>query len=154
MITFTITLLSNTEKDNTMSKLYYDIQFTEEYYDTEEAKNLKLPQKEIRHNIPHAKEINDWIPKEWNDMHMERFFDDILKDKVQSCIMKPMSKTVMNKTFSYGRVTITFIPGFRLSEAKRQACWEQLDAQMTYGFGETFDGQRIPNTPDGWCIQF
>ena len=137
-----------------MSKLYDDIPIIDEYYDTEEAALLKLPKTTVTHDLPHAKEASSWITNEWNNMHMEQFFDGKLKNKVTSCIMKPITKKEDNKKYTIGRVTITFIDKFRLSEALKQECWEQLNAQMTDGFGETYDGHQIPNVPDGWCIQF
>ena len=136
-----------------MSKLYYRIPLCEEYYDTQDAKNIRLPQTTFRYNLPHEKTVGQWFAKEWNDAHMEQYFSDILKDKVQSCIMKPLLKIQEGKRYLFGNVTITFQPGFRLSAKKRDACWEQMDAQITDGFGENYDGTQIPNTPDGYCIR-
>lgn len=136
-----------------MSKLYYRIPIHEEYYENQETQNLFLPRKTFRYNLPHEKTIANWFSKEWNNAHMEQYFDDILKDKVESCIMKPMIKQEKDKRYLFGNVTITFVPGFRLNSTKREACWNQLDAQMTDGFGESYDRCPIPGAPAGFSLQ-
>ena len=136
-----------------MSKLYYRIPLCEEYYDTEDAKTTHLPHTTFHHDLPHEKIIGKWFAEEWNNAHMEQYFDDILKNKVKSCTMKPLLQIRDGKRYLFGNVTITFLPGFRLSAEKREACWNQMDAQMTDGFGETYDYRHIPGTPEGYCLQ-
>lgn len=131
-----------------MSQLIYDIPLEEEFGDITDA-NYQLK----RIDIPHFKEIAAWLPKEWKKCEIHKTFDGILKDKVASCTMRCYQKTENGHTKSVARVTISFIPGFRLSEKKRQACWEQLDGQMADGFGESYDGSEIPGA-DGWKICF
>ena len=137
-----------------MSKLFYDIPLVEEFYDSPEAMMAKLPARTVHVNIPHKKELEEWITSEWNGMHMEQYFDGILKDKVESCIMRPFTIKENGDELSFGRVEVTFVKGFRLTDKRRIECWDQLDAQMTDGFGETFDAHQIPGAPEGWCIQF
>lgn len=129
-----------------MSQLFYDIHIQEEYnHDATLPGGYAL----FQNKLPHLQQIKDYLPKTWEDCHIEQTFDGILKDKVTSCPMRIFE----NKNGQViARITINFAPGFRLSEKRRQACWEQLDAQMSDGFGECVDGQRIPNTPDGWTL--
>lgn len=130
-----------------MSKLYYDIPLEEQY----NGPNGEY--KEAKVNIPHFQQIKEWLPKEWDKCSIKTAFYGILKDKVQSCTMRCFQKKQDGQILSIARVTIEFIPGFRLTQERRQACWEQLDAQMSDGFGESYDHHEIPNG-DGWEIWF
>lgn len=129
-----------------MSKLYYDIHLAEEFDQPNQ------PYQEIHTNIPHYQQIKDWLPGEWDKCEIHKTFDGILKDKVKSCTMKCRQETQGNETMSYARITIEFVPGFRLNQTRRTACWEQLDGQMTDGFGESYDRHEIPNA-NGWQLQ-
>lgn len=138
-----------------MSRIFYKIRFAEEYYDSEEMRELLRPLKRVEYDLPHARELAEWIAKEWNAAHIENTFDGELKGKVALCRMKPMHVNEKDgHTYTEGIVTIEFVKGFRLSERRRKMCWDSLDGQMTDGFGESFDGQQIPGAPDGWCVQF
>lgn len=130
-----------------MSKLYYDIPLEEEYNGPDGE------HKEVRMDIPHYEQIKDWLPKEWDKCEIHKAFYGVLKDKVSSCTMKCYQKTEDGHVHSFARIIIDFVPGFRLSMKRRYACWEQLDGQMTDGFGETYDHSLIPNG-DGWAIWF
>lgn len=126
-----------------MSKLYYHIPFREEFYD--ENQNMT---KLYKTNLPHYDIIKDWLPKIWNECHIEKTFDGIIKDKIESCTMR----CVIKDRIPTAVVTITPIKGFRLSEKRRNEIWKQLDAQMSDGFGESVDYCQIPGAPKGWCL--
>lgn len=126
-----------------MSKLYYDIPIEEEY-ETEESYEF------FEQNLPHEEILREWLPQEWAKCHVENTFDEILKGKVTSTDMK-CRKTPDGRLIA--RVTVEFVPGFRLSEQRRDACWEQLDAQMTDGWGESMDHEQIPGAPEGYFVK-
>ena len=39
-----------------------------------------------------------------------------------------------------------------LTKARREECFEQLDNQMTDGFGESYDQAAIPGADPGWVL--
>lgn len=132
-----------TERRMSMSVLYYDIPLEEEYIGPNgEYKYAKT-------NIPHFDQIAEWLPKEWHKCKIHKTFDGILKDKVESCEMKCIKR---RNGHAIARITVNFIPNFRLSQQKRQSCWEQLDAQMSDGFGKSYDHMQIPNAEKGWTL--
>lgn len=126
-----------------MSILYYNIPFGEEFYD--KNANTTTP---YETNLPHYDIIKDWLPKVWNECHIEKTFDGIIKDKIEKCTMKCMIKNNIPTAV----VTITAVKGFRLSEKRRNEIWDQLDAQMSDGFGESVDYHQIPGAPEGWRL--
>lgn len=126
-----------------MSKLYYSFPFREEFYD----RNQNMT-KLCETNLPHYGIIKDWLPRIWDESHIEKTFDGIIKDKIESCIMNCIIKDGIPTAV----VTITPIKGFRLSEKRRNEIWDQLDAQMSDGFGESVDYHQIPGAPKGWCL--
>lgn len=128
-----------------MSKLFYKI-YLEEEYDNENDTGYDYKTK----NLPHFKQLKEWLPKEWKKCKIENTFDGILKDKVASCTMTCRED---KEGIAYAWITIEFVPDFRLSQKRREACWEQLDAQMCDGFGESYDGQQIPGAPQGWLLR-
>lgn len=130
-----------------MSKLYYNIPLEEEY----NGPNGEYDYASV--DIPHFNQIKDWLPKEWDKCQIHKTFDGILKDKVASTTMTCHQKRENGHVKSIARITIEFIPGFYLSQARRKACFEQLDAQMSDGFGESYDHCKIPNG-NGWEIWF
>lgn len=126
-----------------MSKLYYNIRFGEEFYDENKDTTTSYET-----DLPHYDILKDWLPKIWNECHIEKTFDGIIKDKIENCIMKCAIKDGVPTAV----VTITPIKGFRLSEKRRNEIWEQLDAQMSDGFGESVDYHQIPRAPKGWRL--
>lgn len=126
-----------------MSQLFYDIPLEEEY----NGPNGEY--KAVTKDIPHFNEIKNWLPKEWDKCKIHKTFDGILKDKIESTSMRCFMKK--DKT-AIARVTINFVPDFRLSKNRRNACWEQLNAQMSDGFGESYDHMQIPNAEPGWTL--
>lgn len=131
-----------------MSKLFYKIPLEEEY--DIENKNISAYQL-IGKNLPHFEQIKNWLPKEWDKCEIHKWFDGILKDKVK-CTKMDVEQD--SDGYAYAIITIEFVDGFRLSEKRRNACWEYLDGQMSDGFGESYDKHQIPNAPEGWGISF
>lgn len=132
-----------------MSKLFYDI-ILEEEYDQEGQ-----PYQERIMSDDHFEKIKNWLPKEFNKCEIHKAFDGSLKDKVKSCTMRCIrtQKPGQPDLVPVARITIEFIPGFRLNDLKRISCWDQMDAQMTDGFGESYDKAKIPDA-DGWQLKF
>lgn len=110
-----------------MSTLLYDIRLEEEYHGSNNT---------YRHetrNLPHFSQIKKWLPKQWDNCNIPSIFDGILKNKITAC---PMTVFQKPDGTAIARVHIQFIPGFRLTKNRREECFEQLDAQITDGFGE------------------
>lgn len=127
-----------------MSTLYYDIKVDELLFD-DDGNEVQ----EIRTNLPHFRQIKAWLPGEWQKCEIHKCFDGILKDQVASTKMRVFEDKTKQ---TIARVKIDFVPGFRLSEKRRQACWEQLDAQMSDGFGESYDRHRIPDVDEHYRL--
>ena len=126
-----------------MSRLYYKI-VLEEFFDDDNRYH------EYHNNLPHFKQIKDWLPKEWTDCHIEKTFDlKEIRENVDSCTMAVRQS---KDGEAYAIVTIEFKSGFRLSEHRRQSVWDDLDAQMSDGFGECVDHCQIPGAPDGYML--
>lgn len=133
-----------------MSKLYYDITITEAVLDNDD--NIVS---EIEIDLPHHNQIKDWLPKEWDSCEIHKTFDGIAKDKIVSTKMTISKRKQDNNTYkTVARVTVTFQPGLRLNEKLRHETFDQLDAQMVDGFGESYDMHRIPGVEEKYRIQF
>lgn len=128
-----------------MSKMYYTFQITELFMDDNQN-----TVSEIQNNLPHFEQIKTWLPKEWDKCQIHTTFDGILKDKVQSTSMFIYQDTTDHTTKA--RITIEFIPGFRLNIKRRQACVDQMDGQMCDGFGESFTYHTIPYVDEHYRI--
>lgn len=87
-------------------------------------------------NLPHHDIIAKNMEKSWNDMHIERFYDGILTDKIESAIMK----CKRNKGVSEAIISIKMKPGTRLTQKYRDAIIDQTSAQLSDGWGESFFG--------------
>lgn len=88
-------------------------------------------------HLPHKDIISKKLCNNWNNAHMEQYYDGILKDKIDSTKMAfredAEGTLVMNITF-------TMKAGIRLTEKYRTALVSQTGAQMTDGWGESFLG--------------
>ena len=62
------------------------------------------------YNLPHHEMIAKNLTEGWNNMHMEGFFDGILKGNIESCVMKCIKMN--GESLAY--ITITTKRGFRL----------------------------------------
>lgn len=105
-------------------------------------------------DLPHGKYLLKEMCKNWNDMNMQQYFDGILKDKIQSAIMKPQIITnTENEKEYYGKVEIIGVPNFRFTERIREEIADQMDAQFCDGWGEGFFGCETFEVEDGvWAF--
>ena len=90
-------------------------------------------------NLPHHAFIVKEACKCWNDMHMERFYDGILKDKVESAKMSAY-RDGSGKGKCLAKIEIVLKPGIRMTAKYRLAISQQTSAQMSDGWGEGFFG--------------
>lgn len=124
-----------------MSKLYYyyrpievEVDVNDEYV------------REYNGILPHHDFIGKEMCSSWNDAKMEQYFDGILKNNIKSC---KMTFTKMNGN-SYAKITIEGMPNYRFSSIRRNEIFDQLDAQMSDGWGEGFFGMiNVMTAPDG-----
>lgn len=102
---------------------------------------------EFETNLPHHDFLCKEMCKSWNDMHMEHFYDGILKGMLASVTMS-YGKDENGKSF--GRITFRGKPGFRFSQKVKDEMDEQTTAQFTDGWGESFlYPYNIMTAPDG-----
>ena len=88
-------------------------------------------------NLPHHDIISRAAEKSWNDLHMERFYDGILTDKIESATMK-CRRSGSGATEAV--ISIKAKPGVRLISKYRDAIVDQTSAQLSDGWGESFFG--------------
>lgn len=88
-------------------------------------------------NLPHKDVISREMCASWNNMHMEQYYDEILKDKIDSAVMTCKEN---NDGELIAKITFTMKPGVRLTEKYRNAIINQTSAQMSDGWGESFFG--------------
>lgn len=112
-----------------MSKLFYTIKLNE-VQTTKKGDFIR----EYKSNLPHAKEIIDNLCQSWNSINWGEIFDDIFSGNVTSSIMRPLQTS--DDGISKVQITTTFKEGFRLSKKRRDAFWDQMEAQMCDGWGE------------------
>lgn len=101
-------------------------------------------------NLPHHQEVADTVKRIWDMCHIETTFDGILEGKIDSCYLRIFTN---KKGQTVARIQICLNDGERWSEKKRNECWEQLDAQMADGFGESIEYHRIDGVSDAYRIQ-
>lgn len=102
--------------------------------------------------LPHHETIAEKICASWNEMHMEQYFDDVLKDNIQSAVMRCIQEKETG--YSVAEITITGVSGFRFSNKRIGIINEQMDAQMADGWGEGFF-HKVFTAPDGmrFCVE-
>ena len=88
-------------------------------------------------NLPHAKEIGEDAMRSWNSLPMADYFSDELKGKIADC---KMDYTIDKNGGLDLRIKTTAIPRFRLTQARTDAIYEQISAQLSDGWGESFFG--------------
>lgn len=127
-----------------MTVLIYDIKLYEIEYDDNDCFV-----QEIQKDLPHHEQIKDWLPSFFDSCDIASTFYGILQGNIKQCSLK----IIKNKhKESVARVTIEGIPGFRFSEKRRNAVWEQMDGQMSDGFGECIDNGNIPGVPNNFKL--
>lgn len=99
--------------------------------------------------LPHHATIAEMICASWNERHMEQFFDGVLKDNIQSAVMRCIQEK--ENGYSVAEITITGVPGFRFSSKRIGMIDEQMDAQMADGWGEGFF-HKVFVAADGTCF--
>lgn len=92
---------------------------------------------DYEYDLPHHDIICENAEKAWNDAHMEKYYDGILKDKVDSAIMK-CRKT--KDKYCEATILIKMKKNVRLTQNYRRAAIEQTQAQLVDGWGEGFFG--------------
>ena len=104
------------------------------------------------HWLPHHEMIAEKICASWNEMHMEQFFDNVLKDNIQSAVMRCVQEK--DTGYSVAEVIITGVPGFRFSSMRLGIIDEQMNVQMIDGWGEGFF-HKLFVAPDGtrFCVE-
>lgn len=125
-----------------MSKLYYYMELHEVIVDNEWE-----PKETFEDYLPHHDIIAKEICKSWNEMNMEQYFDGVLKGNIQSAKMSCYRDKSNGK--SMAKITIEGVHGFRFGSARRAEVFEQLDAQMSDGWGEGFFVSHVITAPDG-----
>ena len=96
--------------------------------------------------LPHHEMIAEKICASWNEMHIEQYFDDVLKSNIQSAVMRCIQEKETG--YSVAKITVTGVPGFRFSSKRIGMIDEQMDAQMADGWGEGFF-HKLFTAPDG-----
>lgn len=105
--------------------------------------------REYETNLPHHKEICETVKKNWKMCHIENTFDGHLKNMVKSCDIQ-MMRTRGDETLA--NISIHLNDGERWSARRRAAYWQQLDAQMTDGFGESMEYAEIDGVDERYRI--
>lgn len=86
----------------------------------------------------HLKLMNEAACEDWNDMHMEQYYDGVLKGKIQSVTMSIVPKKRKPGEKQELRIRFVCVPGFRLTAGRRTELEEQTEMQMCDGWGEGF----------------
>ena len=123
--------MMNMTRWTTMSKLKYLHALTESIVND----NCDILA-DYQYSLPHDEQICKEICDDFNKAHIERFFDGILKDKIKSCRMR----CIKDEETTLAIIDIEGIEGFRMSQKRRNAVWEQMEGQMCDGWGEGFFG--------------
>lgn len=98
-------------------------------------------------DLPHFDMIRKEMEDNWNSMHMEQYFDGILKDKIAECTLKFIN---IGLPYPTALINAVGVPRFRFTEKVRNEIDEQIFAQLVDGWGEGFFGPvNIMTAPDG-----
>lgn len=127
-----------------LSKLYYYIDLYEVIIRNDNGEEYEETYTE---NLPHHDIIAKEICDNWNEMHMEKYFDGIIEGKIRSAKMTCCRRKDTGETVA--KITIEGIPGYRFGSRRRAEVFDQLDAQMSDGWGEGFFDSLIMTAPDG-----
>lgn len=127
-----------------MSKVYYNFGIGE-YLTDNNGDIVEYYEKDL----PHYKELADWLLPEWDNSHIEKFFTGVLKNNIKSCTASLFRR---KDGCVYVCVNVEGVKGFRFSEKRRNEVFDQLDGQITDGWGESFSHHPIPNLPN-WHLE-
>lgn len=123
-----------------MATLTYDIRIAE----------IKLDENgdevdEVSTNLPHADLIAGLACSTWNAIDFPGIVGGAAKGGIER---SPMTAKVTGDGSLVLRISVVAKKGFRLSECRRNCIWEELDAQMSDGWGEGFFGHANVLTDD------
>ena len=123
-----------------MGVLLYDIQVMEEQIDGQG--NV---QKEWEKSLPHHDVIKEDFKKQFEACDIKQAFDGDL-----SMFIEKVWMTVFRdrEQHTIARIHVAAKPKFRMNEHFRSRVFEELDGQMSDGFGESMDMSLIPGTRD------
>jgi len=103
--------------------------------------------------LPHHSQIANAMADSWNNAHMEQYFDGVLKDKIAKAIMKVRKQSDGSTVAS---IIVHGKPGVRFSSKMTEAIYDQLDGQLSDGWGEGFFGFANIMTDDNgnkFCVE-
>lgn len=124
-----------------MSQFIYQTTVSEAVFDPKDSTIIDYDT-----HLPHAKYVAQNMCNDWNNAHMEQYYDNILKNKIDSAVMKCKENSDGELVAS---ITFTLKKGVRLTEKYRKAIVEQTSAQMSDGWGESYFGyNNIMTAPD------
>ena len=109
--------------------------------------------KDHKTNLPHHDQIAKAMTESWNNAHMEQYFDGILKDKISAATMRVIKDSDGS---TVARITVHGKPNVRFSSKITDAIYDQLDGQLSDGWGEGFFGfANIMTDDDGneFCVE-
>ena len=125
-----------------MSQLHYIIPLRETIIDNDcSAIN------EFDTDLPHKEMIKEEILKDWNKSNIFDYMSDKFKEKVHS--MSMTVKENKNKRLE-AIIHVNTNPGIQMRQALKSMITEELDGQMSDGWGEGFFGyNNIMTAEDG-----
>lgn len=125
-----------------MSQFIYQTTISEAVFDPKDSSIIDYDT-----HLPHAKYISQNMCDDWNNAHMEQYYDEILENKIDNAVMKCKEN---NRGELVVSITFTLKKGTRLTERYRKAIIDQTSAQMSDGWGESFfTYNNIMTAPDG-----
>jgi len=90
-------------------------------------------------DLPHHKQIVKSACDDWNNAHMEQYYDGFLKDKVESAKMSSC-RDISGSNRCLVKIEVVLKPSIRMTAKRRMEIEHQTSAQMTDGWGEGFFG--------------
>lgn len=119
-----------------MANLTYVIKVTEQELD---ADGEVIREHEA--GLPHADLIAGAACRSWNSLGWEGLVGGALRGNISSA---PMTATLDDHGHLLLVIHVRPVRGFRWSRRRRDAVWEELDAQLVDGWGEGFFGPVNP----------
>lgn len=131
-----------------MANLYYTVPF--EVLQLDNNQNIITT---FSKEVPYFKKIKTYLEDVWTNANIQQYLPDNIKNKIKHIAYEvlPPSK------FTYQihmRLTIEPIKGFYWTDKRRIQIYNELDAQIADGFGETLQFKPIPNISECFVIQF